>query len=77
MSYQDVIAIGELFLNGVLSNERVVALGGPGVERPRLLRTVLGANLEELTAGELSGTHNRVISGSVLSGRTAESPVGS
>ncbi|MEJ2086974.1 MAG: Na(+)-translocating NADH-quinone reductase subunit A [Gammaproteobacteria bacterium] len=75
VNYQDVIAIGELFLTGTLDSSRVVALGGPGVERPRLLRTVLGANLDELTAGELDGGDNRVISGSVLSGRWAESPV--
>lgn len=33
IGYQDVIAIGHLFLNGELLVERVVALGGPGVER--------------------------------------------
>jgi len=75
VNYQDVIAIGQLFLTGSLDSSRVVALGGPGVEKPRLLRTVLGANLEELTAGELDGGDNRIVSGSVLSGRTAESPV--
>ncbi len=56
--------------------ERVVALGGPGVVRPRLLKTVLGADLEELTAGELADGDQRVISGSVLSGRTATGSVG-
>ena len=75
LGYQDVIAIGHLFLTGKLSSERVVALGGPGAEKPRLLRTVLGANLDELTAGELDGGENRVISGSVFSGRKAQSPV--
>jgi len=72
IGYQDVIAIGALFLEGRLWNERVVALGGPGVERPRLLRTVLGANLDELTAGQLLQGEFRVISGSVLAGRKAE-----
>jgi Na+-transporting NADH:ubiquinone oxidoreductase subunit A len=76
LSYQDVIAIGALFRTGELDSTRVVALGGPGVERPRLLRTVLGADLTELTAGELDGNANRVISGSVFSGQAAESPVG-
>lgn len=42
------------------------------VEQPRLLRTRLGANLSELTAGELQAGVNRVISGSVLGGRTAQ-----
>lgn len=76
VGYQDVIAIGHLFAHGVLNTERVVALGGPGVTRPRLLKTVLGADLEALTAGELADGEQRIISGSVLSGRAAYGPVG-
>ncbi|RRW27451.1 Na(+)-translocating NADH-quinone reductase subunit A [Ectopseudomonas oleovorans] len=72
IGYQDVIAVGKLFTTGQLFVERVVALGGPVVEHPRLLRTRLGANLEELTAGELKPGFNRVISGSVFGGRTAQ-----
>lgn len=68
---QDVIAIANTLLQGSLWNERIVALGGPGVQRPRLLRTVLGASLEELTAGELVNAEQRVISGSVFGGREA------
>jgi Na+-transporting NADH:ubiquinone oxidoreductase subunit A len=76
VGYQDVIAIGALFVEGRIRTERVVALGGPGVEKPRLLRTRLGASLEALTAGELRDGDYRVISGSVLAGRTAEGSVG-
>ncbi|MEM9620158.1 MAG: NADH:ubiquinone reductase (Na(+)-transporting) subunit A, partial [Pseudomonadota bacterium] len=75
LNYQDVIAIGALFLTGRILSDRIVALGGPGASNPRLLRTVVGANLEELTAGELEVGTQRVISGSVLAGRTAQSPV--
>lgn len=75
INYQDVVAIGKLFTDGKLWTERVVALGGPQVERPRLLRTQLGANLDELTAGELKQGANRVISGSVFGGRAAMGPV--
>ena len=71
IGYQDVIAVGKLFTTGQLSVERVVALGGPVVEQPRLLRTRLGACLNELTAGELKPGNNRVISGSVFGGRNA------
>lgn len=71
IGYQDVIAIGSLFTTGRLDVERVVALAGPTVEKPRLVRTRLGANLEELTAGELQPGNNRVVSGSVLGGRTS------
>jgi Na+-transporting NADH:ubiquinone oxidoreductase subunit A len=69
IGYQDVIAIGELFTTGLLNSERVIALAGPQVERPRLVRTLLGANLVELTQGELKAGENRVISGSVFGGR--------
>lgn len=71
INYQDVIAVGKLFTTGELWVERVVSLGGPVVERPRLLRTRIGANLTELTAGELVPGDNRVVSGSVLGGRTS------
>jgi Na+-transporting NADH:ubiquinone oxidoreductase subunit A len=74
LNYQDVIAIGRLFRTGRLSVERVIALGGPCVKRPRLLRTRLGANTEDLVAEELVKGPKRIISGSVLSGRTAAGP---
>lgn len=75
VGYQDVIAMGFLFLDGVLWNERIVAFGGPGAKRPRLLRTLLGASLTDLASGELADGDQRVISGSVLSGHAAEHPV--
>lgn len=72
VGYQDVIAIGKLFVTGRLSVERVVALAGPMVDKPRLVRTRLGASLDELTAGELKvGKPVRVISGSLFGGRSA------
>ncbi|MCU0956040.1 MAG: Na(+)-translocating NADH-quinone reductase subunit A [Hydrogenophaga sp.] len=71
LNYQDAIAIGRLFTTGRIDLTRVVSLAGPSVRRPRLLRTRVGADLAQLTQGELQpGTH-RVVSGSVLSGRTA------
>jgi Na+-transporting NADH:ubiquinone oxidoreductase subunit A len=73
IGYQDVIAIGCLVTTGRLDVERVVALGGPGVRKPRLLRTRLGASLDELLEGELLPGHQRVISGSVLDGRARTS----
>jgi len=68
LNYQDAMAIGHLFTTGRLSTERVVALGGPVVRRPRLLRTRLGADLRDLTAGELQDVECRVVSGSILAG---------
>lgn len=74
INYQDVIAVGKLFLEGQLWTDRIIALGGPPVRRPRLLRTRIGANVEELSAGEIVGSVTRLVSGSVLSGHTARGP---
>ncbi|NSM10717.1 Na(+)-translocating NADH-quinone reductase subunit A [Moraxella bovoculi] len=71
IGYQDVIAIGKLFTTGRIHTDRVISLAGPAVNNPRLIRTTRGADLAELTANELKGNDNRIISGSVLSGRTA------
>ncbi len=71
VGYQDVIAIGRLFTTGQLDNSRVIALSGPVVKRPRLIRTRLGANITELIANELENIDARAISGSVLNGRRA------
>jgi Na+-transporting NADH:ubiquinone oxidoreductase subunit A len=76
VSAQDVIAIGRLFKDGVLSTERVVSLAGPSVKSPRLLVTRLGASLDEFTAGELVDGSHRVVSGSILGGRTASGVFG-
>lgn len=74
LNYQDVIAYGKLFLDGVIWTERVIALGGPQVKHPRLLRTCLGADLNALLAGELHEGENRILSGSVLNGTQASGP---
>ena len=76
LNYQDVIAIGRLFTTGRLDLSRVVALAGPSVRQPRLLRTRVGADLAQLTQGELQSGAHRIVSGSVLSGRTATGHVG-
>jgi Na+-transporting NADH:ubiquinone oxidoreductase subunit A len=55
LGYQDVVQIGRLFASGRLDVERLV-------------RTRLGADLHELTAGELAGGETRIVSGSVLYG---------
>ena len=88
LGVQDAISIGRLFETGVLEVARVVALGGPPVTEPRLLRSRIGASTDELIEGNVApadaafdGSGNearvdrqsmrRIISGSVLSGRSA------
>lgn len=73
IGYQDVIAFGKLFVEGKLDVSRIVAVGGPRAEKPRLLRTRVGASTQELLAGEvIQPEDTRVISGSVFSGFAAE-----
>jgi Na+-transporting NADH:ubiquinone oxidoreductase subunit A len=71
LNYQDVIAIGSLFTTGRLSTERIVALGGPLMLRPRLVRTRCGASTQDLLKDEVEPIDCRVISGSILGGRRA------
>ena len=71
LNYQDTAAIGKLFGDGTLEVERVISIAGPSVRRPRLLRTRLGVGIDDLISGEISDAEQRVISGSVLSGRAA------
>lgn len=75
VGYQDVIAIGNLFTTGKLDLERVVSLAGPQVEDPRLVRTRVGASLEELTAGQMKAGENRLVTGSVFGGRNGKGPL--
>jgi Na+-transporting NADH:ubiquinone oxidoreductase subunit A len=75
IGYQDVMAIGQLFVTGRLPTTRVVALAGPQVESPRLVRTRIGADLTQLTQGQTKAGDNRLISGSVFGGRRAQGKV--
>lgn len=77
IDYQDIIALGHLFLSGYLYPERTIALGGSSVTKPALLFTRLGASLPELCDQELSpGGPWRILSGSVLNGREAAGSYG-
>ncbi|GLR28009.1 Na+-transporting NADH:ubiquinone oxidoreductase subunit A [Psychrobacter pacificensis] len=69
IGYQDVIAIGKLFTTGHLYTRRMLSLAGPAVTNPHLIATERGADITALTKGQLAAGENRIISGSVLSGR--------
>ncbi|HIC45883.1 MAG TPA: Na(+)-translocating NADH-quinone reductase subunit A [Methylophaga aminisulfidivorans] len=71
IGYQDVIAIGKLFTTGRLWVERIIAFAGPLVNKPRLIRTRLGASTQDLVLGEVQNIPSRIVSGSVLHGHTA------
>lgn len=71
LNYQDTIAIGYLFRNGEILNEKVISVAGPAAKNPRLIKTIQGAKLSDLVSDETIGGDIRVVSGSVLGGRTA------
>lgn len=71
VGYQDVLAIGSLFTTGELDNRKVVSLSGPEAKNPRLVRTIMGADITELTANEANDGDMRMLSGSVLQGNHA------
>lgn len=74
---RDVLAIGHLFTTGRLSTEKIIALGGPGVQYPRLINTRNGASLLDLCRDELlPGGKWRILSGSVLDGRIQTTSTG-
>ncbi len=76
LGHQEVLAIGQLLRTGRPDTERVIALAGPVVRRPRLLRVPLGASSEDLVEGELTDERCRILSGPVLAGRRALRPRG-
>lgn len=72
IGYQDVVAIAKLFQTGELWVERIVALTGPMVNTPRLLKTRLGASTDAIVSDELKDGPVRILSGSVLDGFNAQ-----
>ncbi|MDO4319437.1 MAG: Na(+)-translocating NADH-quinone reductase subunit A [Bacteroidales bacterium] len=70
-----LVKIGRLLLTGTVDPTVYVAVTGPEVSTPAVLRTVEGAPLSDLLDGMLHKTdkHLRVISGNVLTG-TADDP---
>ncbi|WP_139001852.1 Na(+)-translocating NADH-quinone reductase subunit A [Hyunsoonleella aestuarii] len=71
VSAQDLVIIGELLLTGKFNAERVVALVGSSVEKPRYFTTKIGSEVATIIydKGISQDAHVRVISGNVLSGK--------
>ncbi|GAA3578137.1 Na(+)-translocating NADH-quinone reductase subunit A [Snuella lapsa] len=71
VSPQDLVIIGELLLTGKFNAERIVALVGSLVEKPRYFVTKLGSEVATMIydKGLAEGAHARIISGNVLSGK--------
>ena len=70
LSAQDVIAIGRLFREGIMTTERVIVWRVHRSSLPVWSDSSWGI-VDELTAGELIDGSHRIVSGSILGGRTA------
>ncbi len=66
---QNLLAIGRLFMNGVVDYSRIVALTGSEVLKPRYYKTMMGASISNLVADNLKEGNLRFISGNVLTGK--------
>ncbi|WP_430466707.1 Na(+)-translocating NADH-quinone reductase subunit A [Winogradskyella ouciana] len=68
---QDLVIIGELLLTGKFNAERVVALAGSSVKKPRYFRTKIGSEVATMVYdnGVDKDGNDRIISGNVLSGK--------
>ena len=77
LDYQKVMEIGRFFTSGEVPGEQIVAVTGPCASRPRLVRTRMGASLDELLESEIEqgDMDVRMVNGSVLGGRAARGPV--
>jgi Na+-transporting NADH:ubiquinone oxidoreductase subunit A len=68
---QDLVIIGELLLTGKFNAERIVALVGSSVEKPRYFVTKIGSEVATMIYdyGISKDANVRIISGNVLSGK--------
>ena len=79
VGYQDVVSIGRTLQSGHLDVGRIIALGGPPVRSPRLLRTRVGASIADLARSEDDDENrgvgeNRVVGENRGAGKDRETP---
>jgi len=68
---QDLVIMGELLLTGKFNPERIVALAGSSVKKPRYFKTRIGSEVATMVYdnGVEKDGNDRIISGNVLSGK--------
>jgi Na+-transporting NADH:ubiquinone oxidoreductase subunit A len=71
LNAQDLVIIGELLLTGKFNAERIVALAGSSVKKPRYFKTKIGAEVATMIydQGVEKDSNDRIISGNVLTGK--------
>ena len=69
--HKTLVIIGELLLTGKFNAERVVALAGSSVKKPRYFKTKIGSEVATMVYdnGVDKDGNDRIISGNVLSGK--------
>ncbi len=65
---QDVLTIGKLFLTGKYDSEKLIAVTGSEVLKPRYIKTSVGVCLDDILQDLVSDGDNRFISGNPLTG---------
>ena len=70
---QDVVSLGRLFKNGRYYPERIISVGGPSVKTPSYSKVTAGVPVKALINDNLTSENVRIISGDVLTGRSASS----
>ena len=73
---QELIHIGQFFSTGRIPCQKIISLAGPAVKNPGLIKTRIGASLQEICQDRLNQGDNRIVSGPVLSGREATNTSG-
>ncbi|MCD4696497.1 MAG: Na(+)-translocating NADH-quinone reductase subunit A, partial [Bacteroidales bacterium] len=73
VNLQDVVNLGRLFAEGVYAPEKIVAISGSEVDKPRYHRTRTGALISTIITNNITSDNVRYISGNVLTGTRIES----
>ncbi len=72
VNWQDVVRMGKSMTSGNFCYEKYISVCGPACDEPKVVKTRLGGNLEELSAG-VAFNNARRVSGSLLYGRSGDS----
>ena len=68
VNYQDVAAIGSLFLTGRYNPKRIIALTGSQIKEPQYYEIIQGAQIKDIIQGKLAEGKSRIINGDALTG---------
>lgn len=72
VNLQDVVNLGRLFTDGIYAPEKIIAVAGSEVDKPRYHRTKTGASVSTMIKDNIISDNVRYISGNVLNGLKIE-----